>query len=88
MPRKLLASPGAQLPIPIELIERRIYLIRGQKAMLDADLAELYQVPTKALKQAVRRNRDRFPDDFMLESRRSNTERFGTTTGVFLKTVC
>lgn len=67
MPRKPLASPGAQLLIPIELIERRIYLIRGQKVMLDTDLAELYQVETKALKRAVRRNRDRFPDDFMLE---------------------
>lgn len=64
MPRKQLR---AQLPVPIELIERRIYLIRGQKVMLDADLAALYQVPTKVLNQAVRRNRDRFPADFMLE---------------------
>jgi phage regulator Rha-like protein len=67
MPRKQPASPPTQLPIPIELIERRIYLIRGQKVMLDGDLAELYEVPTKALKRAVRRNRDRFPEDFMLE---------------------
>jgi hypothetical protein len=58
-------SPIKQLPVPVELIERRIYLIRGQRVMLDNDLAELYQVPTKALNQAVRRNLDRFPEDFM-----------------------
>ena len=48
-------------------IERRIFLVRGQKVMLDFDLAELYGVETRALKQAVRRNRDRFPGDFMFE---------------------
>jgi len=46
-------------------IERRIFLVRGQRVMLDFDLAELYGVETRALKQAVRRNRDRFPGDFM-----------------------
>lgn len=46
-------------------IERRILLIRGQKAMLDTDLAALYGVPTKVLNQAVKRNRHRFPADFM-----------------------
>lgn len=51
--------------IPIERIERAIYLIRGQKVMLDRDLAALYGVATKVLKQAVKRNIDRFPDDFM-----------------------
>jgi phage regulator Rha-like protein len=55
------------LPIPIEFVERRIYLIRGQKVMLDSDLAELYQVQTKVLNQAVRRNLDRFPNDFMFQ---------------------
>lgn len=54
-----------QLPAPVHRIERTIYLIRGQKVMLDRDLAELYQTPTKALNQAVSRNADRFPDDFM-----------------------
>lgn len=48
-------------------IESIIYLIRGQKIMLDFDLAELYGVETKALKRAVRRNLNRFPDDFMFE---------------------
>jgi len=46
-------------------IEPRILIIRGQRVMLDADLAALYGVPTKALNQAVRRNLDRFPEDFM-----------------------
>ncbi len=50
------------------LIESKIYLIRGQKVMLDIDLAEMYGVLTKALKQAVgRRNIERFPEDFMFE---------------------
>lgn len=51
--------------MPIEAIERKIFLIRGQKVMLDRDLAELYCVETRVLNQAVRRNIDRFPADFM-----------------------
>lgn len=51
--------------LPIELIEKRIYFLRGEKVMLDRDLAELYGVETRILKQAVRRNIMRFPDDFM-----------------------
>jgi hypothetical protein len=50
--------------VPVEVIEKKFLLIRGQKVMLDADLAELYGVPTKALKQAVKRNIKRFPSDF------------------------
>jgi hypothetical protein len=53
--------------IPVERIEKLIYLIRGQKVMLDRELAELYNVKTKVLKQAVRRNIKRFPKDFMFE---------------------
>jgi len=53
--------------IPSERIERSILLIRGHKVMLDADLAELYGVPTKVLNQAVKRNKDRFPTDFMFQ---------------------
>jgi len=59
MPKKIPASIAERLPVPIELIERRIYLIRGQKVMLDADLAELYRVATKVLNQAVKRNHAR-----------------------------
>jgi len=53
--------------ISIERIEKAIYLIRGEKVMLDRDLAKLYEVPTGALNQAVRRNRERFPEDFMFQ---------------------
>ncbi len=63
MPRETKST--GRLQVRTELIERRIYLIRGQKVMLDTDLADLYQVPTKAFNQAVKRNRERFPDDFM-----------------------
>jgi hypothetical protein len=54
--------------IPVERIEKSILLLRGQKVMLDRDLAELYGVKTKHLKRAVRRNIDRFPSDFMFFS--------------------
>ena len=56
-----------QLPINEQNIQRKIFAIRGQQIMLDRDLAELFQVETRALKQAVKRNIDRFPDDFMFE---------------------
>ena len=50
-----------------EIISNKIYLIRDQKVMLDRDLAELYQVETKRLKESVKRNIERFPEDFMFE---------------------
>ena len=53
--------------VPIEVIERKIYIIRGQKVMLDSDLAELYNITTKVLVQAVKRNLRRFPADFMFQ---------------------
>ncbi len=53
--------------IPLDTIERRIFFLRKQKVMLDADLAVLYGVTTKALNQAVKRNPDRFPDDFIFQ---------------------
>jgi hypothetical protein len=60
-----MAAP--QLIIPVERIASRIYLIRGEKVMLDADLAELYGVETRTLVQAIKRNIDRFPPDFMFQ---------------------
>src|SRR5260370_35312342 len=61
-------SPGViSLPVPVTLIERRIYLIRGQKEMIDTDLAQLYGVPTYRLNEAVKRNRKRFPSDSMFQ---------------------
>jgi hypothetical protein len=53
--------------IPVERIQRTIYLMRGEKVMLDADLAKLYGVSTKVLNRAVKRNANRFPEDFMLQ---------------------
>jgi phage regulator Rha-like protein len=55
------------LPIPIEQIQQLILLIRGKKVMLDSDLAKLYGVSTKRLNEQVKRNRDRFPEDFMFQ---------------------
>ena len=51
----------------LELIQSKIYEIRGQRVMLDFDLAEMYQVETRVLNQAVKRNTERFPDDFMFQ---------------------
>ena len=53
--------------IPVERVQKAIFLIRGEKVMLDRDLAELYQVETRNLNQSVRRNIERFPPDFMFE---------------------
>jgi len=68
--------------IPVEMIEKKILLIRGEKVMLDADLAELYGVEVKHLKRQVRRNIDRFPEDFMIELSKEEYEslrrHFGT----------
>jgi len=66
MPKKE-SIPDHDPPIQIQLIERRIHLIRGQKAMLDCDLAELYQVKPIVLRQQVKRNLERFPEDFMFQ---------------------
>lgn len=60
--------------VPLELIESRIYLIRGKKVMLDRDLARLYGVPTGVLNQAVKRNSKRFPEDFMFQLDKAETE--------------
>ena len=55
------------LPVPTQLLERRIYLIRGVKVMIDSDLAELYNVKTFNFNKAVKRNIERFPVDFMFQ---------------------
>jgi len=63
-------SEAGEIALPlisVGFIERRIYLIRKQKVMLDTDLAELYGVTTKRLNQQVRRNITRFPSDFMIQ---------------------
>lgn len=58
---------GKNLIASVGQIESRIFLIRGQRVMLDADLAELYEVETRRLNEQVRRNSDRFPEDFMFQ---------------------
>jgi aromatic ring-opening dioxygenase LigB subunit len=59
--------PKTNAIVPLERIESRILLIRGHKVMLDSDLAELYGVTTKRLNEQVKRNRQRFPADFMFQ---------------------
>ena len=59
-------SKGAEL-IPVERIQNSIFLIRGEKVLLAQQLAELYDVPVKVLIQAVKRNQERFPDDFAFQ---------------------
>jgi phage regulator Rha-like protein len=62
-----ITAPAKRRPVPAELIAQRIYVIRGQKVMIDSGLAELYRVETKALNRAVKRNPARFPGDFMFQ---------------------
>jgi phage regulator Rha-like protein len=64
--KKAIPKAGRGL-IPIEIIENRILVLRGHRVMLDRDLAELFGVETRVLNQAVSRNGDRFPDDFMFQ---------------------
>ena len=60
-----MAVKGSPVSIPDEVLMDKIYIIRGLKVMLDRDLGELYEIETKRLKESVRRNIDRFPEDFM-----------------------
>jgi len=70
--------------IPVESIVNKIVLLRGEKVLLDQDLAEMYGVETKQLKRAVRRNIKRFPRDFIFELRKKDFENlrshFGTSS--------
>lgn len=64
---RIMAKKSSQSLVPAERIERSILLIRDHKVMLDSELAELYDVPAKVLNQAVKRNIERFPHDFMFQ---------------------
>ena len=78
-------SSASELTLPIvspDFIERRIYLIRKQKIMLDSDLAELYGVETFNFNKAVKRNIDRFPDDFMFQLSQEEAESLRFQTGM------
>ncbi len=67
MKTKAKPSPAAAASLPVERVARIIFLARGEKVLVDRDLAALYGVETRTLNQAVRRNRDRFPADFLFE---------------------
>jgi len=68
--------------VPNEIIEKKIYLIRNRKVMLDRDLANLYGLETRLLKRAVRRNLKRFPDDFMFTLSNEETELLVSQIGI------
>ena len=74
--------------IPDEIILSKIYLVREQKVMIDRDLAKLYGVETKRLKEAVKRNIERFPEDFMFEMTKEELEiwrsQFATSNSVII----
>jgi hypothetical protein len=67
-------QPKVTALVPVEHITSAILVLRGQRVLLDAELAALYGVPTKALNQAVKRNSERFPEDFLFRLARSETE--------------
>jgi hypothetical protein len=77
--RERRGNMNSEALMPLERIEKSIYLIRGQKVMLDRDLAALYEVETRVLNQAVTRNMPRFPDDFMFELTREEIMRISQT---------
>jgi len=68
--------------IPIEIIENKIFVIRGQKVMLDSNLAQLYDVETKILNKAVKRNINRFPEDFMFQLTKEEWESLKSQIGI------
>ena len=72
MPTK--KSLSKSVTVSVQLVERRIYFIRGHKVMIDVDLAELYELPTKRFNQQVRRNLKRFPKDFMFQLTKTEAE--------------
>jgi len=75
----------APSPILAKIVEKRFFVIRGQRVMLSSDLAELYQVPTKVLLQSVKRNLERFPEDFMFQLNSAEAEALSRSQFVTLK---
>jgi len=68
------ARKTSQQLVPFENIEERIFMVRGHKVMFDSDLAEVYRVPVKRLNEQVKRNRRRFPPDFMFQLTQEETQ--------------
>jgi hypothetical protein len=77
-----MAKKNSGISIPDEIVLNKIYLIREEKVMLDRDLAELYGVDTGQLKRQVRRNIDRFPEDFMFELNKEEHENLRSQFGI------
>ena len=75
--------PKPKPVVPIERVASKIYLIRGEKVMLDSDLAELYGVPTLRLNEQLKRNRDRFPGDFAFQLTRNEFDSLRWHSGSF-----
>jgi phage regulator Rha-like protein len=71
--------------IPVERIEKKIYVFRGERVMLDSDLAEIYEVETKMFNRAVKRNINRFPEDFMFQLTAEEDERLRSQIGTSKK---
>ncbi len=69
-----MSEPGNKIMLPDEVILTKILLIRGKRVMIDYDLAELYEVPTKRLNEQVKRNIRRFPEHFMFELTKEEKE--------------
>lgn len=82
-----MAKKDSEIMIPDEVIMNKIYLIRGKKVMLDRDLAHLYNVETKQLKRAVRRNIRRFPEDFMFELSKEELDKWRCQYGTSNKEI-
>ena len=74
--------------VPVERVERLIHLVRGEKVLLDADLAVLYGVTTGALNRAVKRNASRFPPDFMFQLTADETQILKCQIGISKKPAC
>src|ERR1051326_6317677 len=74
MPKKKEPPQPAKAIAPIEAVEDKIFILRGQKVMLDSDLADLYGVETRTLNQAVKRNINRFPQDFLFQLTREEAQ--------------
>ncbi len=76
------AKSVAPVAVPVELVARRIYFVRSQRVMLDGDLAELYRVETSNLNRAVKRNPERFPEDFMFQLTREESKGLRCQNGI------
>ncbi len=79
-----------EIPLTPEIIREKIYIIRGKKVMIDRDLAILYEILTKQLNQSVRRNVDRFPEDFMFQLTKKEMDNWICQIGIsnFKVTIC